>query len=231
MLILPHPPKKIISSGIPTDGLLGEYLFEDNVLDTSGNTRNATAVNLPTYATGRVGSKCIVLNGVNQFVEFPILPAWQELNGVDFTCGVWAKTIDNSSGHHLIGTFATLTPTSPVPNQYWSMGGPDTSGDMLLDSRVANGARRWLTSPKYLTVTDGNWHFYIYEKSGLTVNHYVDNVLVGTATIASDGSTANNQQLRLGVIFARFLAVSVDALRFYDRVLTTEGRTALYNET
>ena len=51
------------------EGLLGEWLFEDNVNDTSGNNYHGThAVGTPTYVTDRNGvGKAINLNG-NKYV-------------------------------------------------------------------------------------------------------------------------------------------------------------------
>lgn len=209
---------------------LGEYMFEDNVLDTSGNGRDATAFNSPSYGVGHVGSKCIILDGINQYVELQALAAWEELNGVNFSCGIWCKTTDVSIANSIIGNYATLIAASPVPNQYWNLTGPDTAGDTWCDSRVDNGARRFTTG-KYLTASDGAWHFHIYEKDGLTVNYYVDNNFIDSDSITPDGDTANNQAVRIGVWFGRFLAGSFDALRLWDKILTAPQKTELFNET
>ena len=69
------------------NGLLLEYKFEEDVVDSSGNQRNGKVQGNPTFAAGRVG-KCIVFDGEGDYIYCGPVPA--EL-GQTFTVECWVK--------------------------------------------------------------------------------------------------------------------------------------------
>ena len=225
----PFPtPQAAGGGGIPTAGLLGEYLFESqDGTDTSGNSRDATNTNV-TYSTGKIGSYCAVLNGSNAYIELPTLSAWEDLDSVDFSCCIWVETTDSTAGQSIVGNYATLTAGGPTPNQFWMLYNLSSAGDTAAFLRRDNNAETALTSGT--VIKDGTWHFLIFEKDGLDVSIYKDNVLIDTDTLSLDGSTDNNQPVRVGVNFGRFLSANIDGLRLYNRVLTSDEKTLLFNE-
>jgi hypothetical protein len=232
MTATPTPfPFAKTGGGIPTDGLLGEYLFEDNVNDTSGNGRNATIPNGATYTTGKIGAKAITLSAASsQYVELPTLSAWEDLYNVDFTCAIWVKSTDTTSSRSVIGNFSSLTGAGTTPNQFWFEYLPSTSGAVNMFVRRDNGAQTLIPSPVG-NIADGSWHLLLLEKTGVTFNQWIDNSLLSTGSFSIEGHTNNNRPVRIGVNFGRYMSGAFDGLRLWDRSLTADGKTALFNET
>lgn len=208
--------------------LLGLYEFEDNVNDSSGNDRTATAYNSPSYTTGKIGSKAISLDGINQYVELPSLADWEELNGKDFTCAIWFKSTDKTTFQFYIGNYGTLTAATPVPNQYWALA-INSDGKCRVQVRRDNGAET-VNSIGIADTADGAWHLGVFVKRGLDIELWVDNNNDDTQALSQEGSTTNNEEVRMGVGFARYVDAEFDQLRLYDRALSTDELTALFNE-
>ena len=225
MIIQSNPFPFVSASG--DDGLLGQYLFENNLNDSSGNGRNATAPNGVTYVPGKIGTYAASLNGTNQYIELPALSDWDELDSKDFSCFFWFKSTDKSQVHQIIGNYSTLTAISPTPNQYWNM--PTlTSGYPYVNYRRDNTeSKNFIGS---FDVCDDTWRLLGYVKDGTTLELWVNNVKLGSNSLSTEGSCANNQPVRIGVQYGRYKAMSIDNLRLYNRVLTTAEKTALYNE-
>ena len=84
------------------DGLLGEWLFEDNVNDTSGNNYHGTHVGTASYVTDTpTGSgKAINLNG-NKYVKVDDGQNQTVFNGdKKFTISTWVKEQPMAVGSH-----------------------------------------------------------------------------------------------------------------------------------
>ncbi|PWT97806.1 MAG: hypothetical protein C5B52_13250 [Bacteroidetes bacterium] len=80
------------------------WKFNGNVADSSGNVRNGTAVNTPTFdaADKKEGSSSIVLNGTNQSVTLPNTNNFLQEAYTERTVAFWMKSaISNSSNRML----------------------------------------------------------------------------------------------------------------------------------
>jgi hypothetical protein len=228
-MLISTPQPFPIPSAVAEDTLLALYEFEDNVNDTSGNSRNATAPNGISYTTGIIGSKAGTLNGTNQYVELPALADWDDLDGVDFSVFLWFNSTDNSeTNSQIIGNYSTLASGGPTPNQFWYLNTINT-GQVRSTYRRDNGAETVVASST-TDIVDGSDHFVGFIKRGLDLEIWVDNVKENTATLLFDGSCANNQPVRIGVNFGRYLAMTADQCRLYKKALSVSEINALYNE-
>ena len=216
------------AGGIPTDAL-AFYEFENNLNDSSGNSRTATAPNSLTYGTGKIGTYSADIDGTSQYIELPADAVWDDLNGEDFSCFMWFKSTDKALAYQVIGNYSTLTAVGPTPNQFWQLVTNQTTGTGRAVYRRDNGAQ--LAGVNGTTdICDGDWHYIGFVKDGVTIELWVDNVREGTASLSVDGTCANNQEIRVGIQFARYQALAIDNLRIFDRLLTADEKTALYNE-
>jgi hypothetical protein len=230
LLASPFPIKPPTGGAIPTD-YEAFYEFENNLNDSSANGNTATDGGTSvTYTTGKFGTYAVVTNGTTQYIQLPTNSVWDELNGKNLSFFVWFKSTDTSLPYQVVGNYSTLTATGPTPNQFWQLVTNQSTGTARVVYRRDNAAE--LAGANGTTnVCDGSWHLLGYVKNGLTIELWVDNVMENSATLSSDGSCANNQPVRFAVQFARYQAETLDNSRIYPDVLTTEEKTALWNET
>lgn len=90
------------------DGLVGHWEFEDDVTDSSGSGYDGTAVNSPTYVTGKVGAKAIDLNGSSQRVTLGDIAIFDNLSA--FSVSLWMNPDAYSATVSVIRKDGTLTP-------------------------------------------------------------------------------------------------------------------------
>jgi hypothetical protein len=202
----------------PTD-LKALYAFEGNALDTSGNGNDGTATSV-TYVAGKVGAQAAQFNGTSSYVLIPACIS------NDFSVAMWIKTTDTAGS---------------AGGQWWS-------GKGLVDGEVAGPAADWGTAivggkfvlgvgsntdttvASSVNVNDGTWHHVAATRNNTSgaMAVYVDGVLRGSGTGAT-GARGAPPSLRIGCIQTgnNFLNGTIDDVRLYDHILTTNEIAAL----
>jgi alpha-L-arabinofuranosidase len=210
----------VLSAADATPGLRALYAFEGNAQDTSGNGFDGTATAL-NYVAGKVGAQAGQFNGSSSYVLIP-----RSITD-DFTVALWVKTTDTA------GTAGA---------QWWS-------GKGLVDGEVGGGGADWGTAivngkfvlgvgsiggdttiASSVTINDGTWHHLAATRSNSSgaMQVYVDGALRGSGT-GPTGSRTFPPSLRLGSLQTanNFLNGTLDDVRLYDRVLSTNEIAAL----
>jgi len=164
-------------------------------------------------------------DGEDDYIEMPDFAAYKELNGKDLSSFVWFRTsLDvNTNFRLLIGTYTTLTLGPPTPNQSWVLGyghNSDPNQNVVLCNCRRDNAAETVNAEGTTQVNDGNWHYGGFVKRGLDIEAWVDGVKEDTASLTQDGNTDNNQKLRLGVTYARYLDALISLVMIYNRALT-----------
>jgi hypothetical protein len=206
-------------SATPSD-MRAYYPFEGNALDSSGNGFNGTASSI-TYVSGKVGSQAAQFNGTSSYVAIP-----RSITD-DFTVALWVKTTDTAGS---------------AGAQWWS-------GKGLVDGEVAGGGADWGTAivngkfvlgvgsasgdttiASSVNMNDGAWHHVAATRNNTSgaMQVYVDGVLRGSG-VGPTGSRTWPPNLRIGSIQTgnNFLNGSLDDVRLYDRILTSNEIAAL----
>jgi hypothetical protein len=206
-------------SATPTD-MRAYYAFDGNVLDTSGNGYNGTN-NGTIFVTGKVGAQAGQFNGTSSYVSIP-----RSITD-NFTVAMWVKTTDTA------GTAGA---------QWWS-------GKGLVDGEVGGGGADWGTAivngkfvlgvgsaggdttiASSMNINDGTWHHVAATRNNASgaMAVYVDGVLRGSGT-GPTGSRTFPPNLRIGSLQTgnNFLNGTLDDVRLYDRILTTNEIAAL----
>jgi len=206
-----------------TNNLVLHLKFENDTADSSGRGNNATAVNSPTFVTGKVGSGAFHFNTdtTNTIYNYATLGATAPTDlkfssNVNFSVAYWVRLPSGaapgdlpilcSAANSYGGAGITFAPSYQRGGWSWSLNttglyGPDNS------------------------INDGNWHSLIHTfdrtSTGLT---YLDGVLVNSTGISSVGDVDQAGAMNIGQgstgTYAESGAMDVDDLGVWRRVLT-----------
>jgi hypothetical protein len=175
--------------------------------DLSGNARNMTLTNSPTYATTNGGN--ILFDGSTQYgtASVPALTS--------YTLSFWLKIVDLSSG-----------------TEKYIFNSPN---DQLGISVVSVSGWRWqswngsIGRQSTSTVTTGIWYNFIMTGTASTAEFFLNgssiNTFVSGATMAS--GTAHFNSTRSPITW--HLNSNMGPISFYDRVLTAAEITQNFN--
>lgn len=177
------------------NGLIANLPFDGNYSDASGNGISGTAVGLPTFAPGIIGSAVAVSNNGEQppkgkfnYVTLGKPAALNFGTGNSFSVSLWSKFSDWSGDPSLIS------------NKDWNSG--SNTGWVL--ATASDGHFQWNyreASPQTRkdydgppgTISDGNWHHIVttFARGGSALS-YIDGLLVNTTSLGAGGSTLDS---------------------------------------
>ncbi len=237
-----------VPSYVPTNGLVGWWPFNGNANDESGNGNNG-AVNGAALTSDRNGQTSSAYNfNVNNWSfgsggDNIYIPYNSSFNFSDFTISTWVKRTSAGS---------TISPQSLSiirryqygynnPNgETWVLEvahGTSPSGSILYGTVIEQSpspAQNFYTQSNQ-TVPLNQWCNIIMTYSQSTINLYINNQLVGTATDPSITiNTIGNSGISIGLSeqangqWAPFDG-SIDDIGIWNRALTQQEITALYN--
>jgi len=202
-----------------TDGLLSYWRMEGNSTDYYG-TNNGTDQSI------NYGNSFGKVSQGGQFTSLSriIINENAPLNTASFSFGMWIRTTSSS------GTYQVIARRSASFMQGYGMYFTPNTGKLGL--YLGSGADHQVNTAK--TVNDGNWHFVMMTwDGGLQQGKiYCDNVLEGTLDIGTN--IAHSGTLNLGYDVPNTTTVysfvgSMDEIGFWNRVLTAQELTDLYN--
>jgi len=206
----------------PTDSLVARYAFEDNLEDSYGTMSDLETFSGSatwTYSTGKVGkswnsnttSKNVPTSSLKNDTDSAI---YNIINGT-YTIAVWLK-LNNAA--------ADLQDVIAFNCSGWKnlrVGGTS-------DSPPGGAGRLYLThnSSIYDTVDRRNstWFHVIYGYNGTNDFMYINNSLIGTAA----GVTKTATYMAISLAWWT-MSGEVDQLYFYNKALTSDERSQLYN--
>ncbi|MCR9143968.1 MAG: DUF2341 domain-containing protein [bacterium] len=229
-----------VVAGYSIDEVVGNTLP-----DLSGNGYDGT-IDGATPVAGRAG-QALSFDGDNDFVSLPAFGGSQAtLN--DFTIGLWVNLADHNSPPDGISTFLDLRGTGYNPSAPESifMKIHNTGAGIEVHHGI-----EWPTVPPTWTeyaapIPDpvGQWTQFVFARSGSETRVYVDGVRL--ADTYESGAQIVPPQIdpvpfsytkRLGTVFgvapgadAHWTNGLIEALRFYDRALTDEEISDLFQE-
>jgi hypothetical protein len=220
---------------IPRDGLVGEWLFNGNVKDTSGNGNHGTIHENVALTRDRFGNenRAYKFNGIDGYVKAKA----DDLPRKDRTVSLWfnANTISTNPvflgyGGGICGTswFMSIGPT------YY--GGPTTAYGMSAHCDVNSILYKYSYSPEEI------WHHFVVETSASGTIMYLDGSLVASNANYVNNTATVGMDLSLGVDVSAlgrapytdpnvgYLNGSLDDVRIYSRALSESEILTLYNE-
>lgn len=204
----------------PTDSLVAYYPFDGNANDESGNGYDLT-VDGATLTTGKDGDA----NSAYLFVNTDDV-----LKRTDSDVRI-ASSIT-------VSYWVNLSTTPSQLERHFRLRKNAEYGVIYFNSEWNIQALDELNNRKfygYSTIPLNEWHFIVVEIDVDTVRYYLDDSNVSINTIVDDDAvdyTADLVDVYLGnsQLFVNSIKGSLDQFRIYNRILTDDEKTALYNE-
>ena len=206
--------------GYPRNGLVAEYLFEDNFNDTSGNGNDASSTDYIGFVTGKVG-KCVSCDRTSNVTSRITTPSVSTMGcktfSVCFKRGSGAYTSDK----FMVSCYAYNIYFSISDTEIWFLGGAP-SVNLVFSGGVPT--------------SDSDWHHvaFVWQSGTLTscvVDVYLDGVKLTLSSGTYTSETAiNNVFSQLGTNYTGSLNTGYyDQYRIYNRVLAESEILKLYN--
>jgi hypothetical protein len=176
--------------------------------DVSGNGNSGTLTNGPTFS-----NNSIVFDGTNDYVNTSITTAYN-----DFTIGVWFKQVGNIIGYQRLVDKDYISGfwigrNASVANSW---------GGGVLESGDPYG--------RFITLTDGNWHYIVSKREGSIHTIYGDGI---TNTISGNVSTSalSGVQITIGTQqgIGAYLNGNIAQVSIYNRALSSQEISQNYN--
>lgn len=219
-----------------TNGLVAKYSFNNGNANDEVGTNNGT-VNGATLTTDRFGNsnKAYSFNGSSDYI---IVPQNSDNDLNSLTNGISISAWINPTVLPSAGLVSIVTKWCSALNEQYGMF-LNMFGQTLVAIRVVNNSG--ITSPN--TSVTGTWYHLVFTYDKTTNEHkvYVDNVntltqtAVGTYTNSTDATSlsfgAQACDINGGSASpGRYFNGKIDDIRIYNRVLTANEVTTLYNE-
>lgn len=216
------------------EGLLGHYIFSNNLEDQSGNERHGTAIGSISYGEGITGFG-VEFDGSTSIVD---MGDTFDMRLSDFTFSTWVKTPQMTSEDPAAYIMSKSTETGQEYRYGVGVqGGANRGKPFVLVSWNSEEPITYMGNRK---IDDGKWHHLLCSfdrDNNLTV--YVDGKIDSVHDISSkkDVDMNSNNPFRLGAYTiannvggSRFFNGSLDSVRIYNRTLSFYEVAMLYNE-
>ena len=206
-------PGQVLDPSLTTN-LVAQYLFNGNVLDSSGTGAHGTIIGGAALTTDRFGvaNKAYSFNGTSQYIEFPNTVA-NVTTSKPYSISVWINQI---SGTNILG-------------KYHNLDAGLTQFLLNTNSVIGNGTN---TLP-FANPSSGWNHYVVILQSGTgNTKMYRNGVLLTSGTV-----TYNNAITVTKFVVGRisdggyydYFNGKIDDIRVYDKVLTASDVASLYN--
>lgn len=228
--------------GLPTDGLVAYYKFDGNAQDESGFSNHGNANNGVQYVRNRKNEegKSADFDGIDDYIRVPHSGAINFGRDQPFTISLWVKygnqVNTKVSDNDILSKWAGAVGYPYVVrlhNQTY-MGTGSNPGSWHAgrwDGTAGGGA---FGGPGRSSIADQQFHHIVFMKKGTLLYGYTDGVETSRSPDGTIGDTQNTVPLYIGArepqSSAHFYTGAVDDLRIYNRALTADEITALYNE-
>lgn len=181
--------------------------------DSSGNGRNGTLTNGPTWGTGQVNG-CVVLDGSNDRVTFVAAPVG---SATTFTIGCWVRTTSLANTQAVYGE----TEAGGNVRHFCQL---STSGNLAYDNFAPSGGS--ISSSG--TVSTNTWTHLCWVRNGATLTFYKNGSSSGSGSPDTFSGTTPTE-FAVGFRNAQPFVGSIDEFRVYSRALSGSDVTELYN--
>lgn len=232
-------PSSSGGGGIPTNGLVAHYPFDGDGNDSSANTNHASIVSA-SPSTNRHGcpNSSYQFDGVDDYIEIPDSDVLSIATTDELTISVWMRpdVLDfpnfQGSGYvHWMGKGVSGQHEWVLRMYNLNSTRPNRTSCYAFNLSGGLGAGSYVQEP----VSTGEWiHIVaVYKYPTDQIQLYKNGVLKDQDTFSGYSIVPGNgtAPFRIGTRdFASYFKGAIDDLRIYNRALTTQEVTSLYNE-
>lgn len=207
-----------VPSYVPTNGLVGWWPFNGNANDESGNGNNGT-VNGATLTIDRFGnaSKAYSFDGVDDLITINAQSTIPQQS--DYTLSFWF----NSPVSTFNGPFISF-------GTWFSSLGHDFPG-LFYKDEIGNQSNTWYVQQHYyIEPTISVWHQLVIKKTGIIVEIFLDNVIVGNITTYGFSNFNPASLIQFAYYCCQnYYEGSLDDFGIWNRALSQQEMIDLYN--
>lgn len=222
---------------IPTDYVL-YHKADNSTLDESANNNDGTLNGSAGYTTGRKSDANGAYNLIKSGNSYVNIPDAASLDcSTEMTVCFWVNPATLSVTDNFLAKWDYATQGG------WAIGvhpSDATNLEVYIASALNDGGSNIRTTTNASLVT-GSYQFICFVFNGNEVNHYdrvkiyKNNVLLtmgfaGTIATSLQNNSASLKIGKFGGSLNRYCDAAIDDIRIYNRVLTDDEMTALYNE-
>mgnify|MGYP003655466880 CR=1 FL=1 len=197
---------------MPSNGLVGLFEFENDLIDSSVAGNDLTNPVDITYdtVTPRFGVASVSFNGATSLVEMSDL-----IDSDSHTVCGWININSSTPPYTVI--------IDKVTGGSYQIDTAGTGGSAGLKIRVQVNGTFMTTSASVVLFDTYQFYCIVYDNNTTTVSLYIDNVLV----VSGSGSVYATPPM---LVFGNDTTYKLDNLRHYNRALTIQEIDTLYNE-
>jgi uncharacterized protein YjdB len=222
-----------VTTGVPTDGLMGEWLFASNAKDTSGFGNNGT-VSGATLTSDRFekASCAYSFDGSNYIVIGDPVPSTLQIkNAITISAWIYATSYPDSGSLWMIAGSqydVDKSGASIFLDGRENIDGTNPSGHIHF--QIGNGS--WHVSNNNSTVSLNKWvHIVATRKANEAASIYMDGIAQDVTSIDWDGSINYTSYFAIGGqkdYSNRYFQGKLDDVRIYNRALSASEIGKLY---
>lgn len=220
------------------DGLVGEYLFNNNTHDTSGKNHHGTpqGATLTTDRKG-FGQSAYFFSGANQnYITIPDNTDMNFSSSQNYSISLWVlannQQTNESNINDIFRKWNGDAQGYPFGLSYLNEQQPVGQQNKFLHVRY-DGSSCGNVPASYSPAANTNiFHHIVLTKEGSVLRHYLNNILVDELVDNASCNTTNNANITIGArsSLVRFFTGKIDDIRVYNRKLTTSEIDALFKE-
>ncbi len=223
-----------VPSYVPTNGLVGYWPFNGNANDESGNGNNGT-VNGASLTTDRNGNSNAAHSfSPNSYIEVLDVEQFDFALKNEMSMSFWMKATSANNSSDYVRIPISKQTGAGISQLGWNIFIEDTGNNLgMVVKNDLTGTQGYYSSSN-ISYLDDKWHFFSYTFNNGFVTIYIDHEIVNKSTTSSVIIGDNSGNLRFGQIdWASFYTFSgqLDDIAIYNRALTEQEITALYNGT
>lgn len=216
-------------SGAPDSSDCELYYKMENTVDAVGNAD--LTINGATSAAGIINNG-YQTDGINDSIDFT-----HQIAGAsgtdDFSISMWTKTSATGREYVFDGTLSSGVSTNRILINFNRKGsGSDSDGHFLVFTRGDSNSDLFGSVTTNPNLNDGNWHHFVFVRSGLTGTAYIDGAeWTDVEGGCDDGNLDSSGIHTFGMDYtgANPFAGTYDEVSFFNVALTSENVTYLYN--
>ena len=219
-------PTFLMAQTTITTGLKAYYKFDGNYADSSGNNNHGINSGTTFTADRRLNNnKAVDFNGTSSYIT---IPASTSLNSIktDFSVSTWVYVTNwfNWGGFKYAPIICKTQISTATQYRFTLL---DNAFDV-----ISNTKKFYQTIPTAFNT--GTWYHVAVSNNGDSCSLYVNGIFVQLTLNGAAFPSDTNQSLEIGRDVAGsldYLNGSLDELRIYNRALTSQDVTNLYNFT